>query len=325
MNDPLGTTYQYDAGDIPPENRLPNEPAPAYADKKSLKRAVKEHQDILLNLALNKTLFYWKKLINDDELLENLPLKAIRAAADTRGVSSKGRRDELIGRIEVSVLNEEESIYLDEIARIELAERELEAMGSVYTFGGGDVGQLGLGGSRLIDTSIPIVIPQLRAVGVRTVRAGLDTDIFMALTEKQEVVVWGNGRGVPFFGLKPQEMVDLELLTPRAGPEFDKAVKRDLKKKKKKKKKHKGNEEEEDNVPPPPPPDDAEAEKHMMPFELLAKKRAQQKSMALRGIATNRTVGEYGTHEARRLGFRSRAAEPILMDMFHGENVRDVR
>jgi hypothetical protein len=60
----------------------------------------------------------------------------------------------------------------------------------------------------------------------------LDTDIFMGVTDKQEVVVWGNGRGVPFFGLKPQEMVDLELLTPRAGPEFDKAVKKMQKKKK---------------------------------------------------------------------------------------------
>ena len=35
----------------------------------------------------------------------------------------------------------------------------------------------------------------------------------------------GNGRGAPLFGLKPQEMVDLELLTPRAGIEFDEAVK----------------------------------------------------------------------------------------------------
>ena len=58
--------------------------------------------------------------------------------------------------------------------------------------------------------------------------------------------------------------------------------------------------------------------------ELLAKKRAQQKSMALRGIATNRTVGQYGTHEARRLGFRSRSAEPILIDKFHDEHVIDV-
>ena len=58
---------------------------------------------------------------------------------------------------------------------------------------------------------VPIVIPQLRAVGVRTLRAALDTDVFMGVTEKQEVIVWGNGRGVPFFGLKPQEMVDLEL------------------------------------------------------------------------------------------------------------------
>jgi hypothetical protein len=49
----------------------------------------------------------------------------------------------------------------------------------------------------------------------------------------------------------------------------------------------------------------------MSTYELLEKKRAQQKAMALRGIATNRTVGQYGTHEARRLGFRSRAAEPM--------------
>mgnify|MGYP006090977869 FL=1 len=230
------TMYSYDAGEIPPEHRLPAQPAPQYEDKEALKRAVMEHTNILLNLALNKTLHYWKKLIIDDELLEHLPLKAIRAAADTRGVSSIGKRDEIIAVIEMSVLNEEEGIYLDEIARIELAERELEAMGSVYTFGLGDVGQLGLGGSRLIQSSTPIVIPQLRAVGVRTVRGALDTDIFMGITDKQEVIVWGNGRGVPFFGLKPQEMVDLELLTPRAGPEFDQAVKRDLKKKKEKKK-----------------------------------------------------------------------------------------
>jgi hypothetical protein len=70
MNDP--SKYKYNAGDIPPEQRLPNEPAPAYADKKALKRAIKEHREILLNLALNKTLFYWKKLINDDELLGKL-------------------------------------------------------------------------------------------------------------------------------------------------------------------------------------------------------------------------------------------------------------
>lgn len=151
-NDP--SSYKYSAGDVPPEHRLPNEPAPAYEDKQALKRAVKEHQEILLNLALNKTLFYWKKLINDDELLENLPLKAIQAAADTRGVSSKGKRDEIIEAIEISILNEEEGIYLDEIARIELAERELEAMGSVYSWGSGEVGQLGLGGSRLISTSV---------------------------------------------------------------------------------------------------------------------------------------------------------------------------
>jgi hypothetical protein len=86
--------------------------------------------------------------------IENLPLKAIRAAADTRGVSSEGKRDEIIMRIETSVLNEEESIYIDEIERIELAERDLEAMGSVYTFGNGDVGQLGLGGSKLISSSV---------------------------------------------------------------------------------------------------------------------------------------------------------------------------
>ena len=113
-------------------------------------------------------------------------------------------------------------------------------------------------------------------------------------------------------------------LTPRAGSEFDKALKRDLKKKKKKQKKNKKNAGNEDAPPPPPPPPDAEAEKHMTTLELLEKKRAQQKSMALRGIATNRTVGEYGTHEARRLGFRSRAAEPILIDTFHDENVIDV-
>ena len=32
--------------------------------------------------------------------------------------------------------------------------------------------------------------------------------------------------GAALFGLKPQEMVDLELLTPRAGVEFDEAVRR---------------------------------------------------------------------------------------------------
>ena len=34
---------------------------PAYADKEALKRAVKEHTEILLNLALH-ALRYWKKL-----------------------------------------------------------------------------------------------------------------------------------------------------------------------------------------------------------------------------------------------------------------------
>ena len=316
------TQYEYDAGDIPPEHRLPAQAAPEYEDKKALKSAVKEHQKILLNLALNKTLHYWKKLIIDDQLLEHLPLKALRAAADTRGVSSQGKRYELIAAIETSVLNEEESIYLDEISRIELSERELEAMGSVYTFGGGDVGQLGLGGSRLIETSVPLVIPQLRAVGVRTLRAGIDTDVFMALTASREVCVWGNARGVPMFGLKPQEMVDLQLLTPRDGPEFDKAVERKERKEKKKKKKDKKKKNNDDVAPPPP--DDAEAESRMSTGNLLAKKRAQQKATALRGIATNRTVGPYGTHEARRLGFRSRAAEPILIDKFHDENIVDV-
>ena len=119
--------YRYEPGDLPPDKRLPHvaDAPPAYADKKALKRAVKEHTEILLNLALNKTLHYWKKLILDDDLLENLPLKALRAAADTRGVSSKGKRHELIHAIEVSVLNEEEAIYLDEIDRIALAERGL--------------------------------------------------------------------------------------------------------------------------------------------------------------------------------------------------------
>ena len=240
--------YRYDAGELPPDTRLPHvvDAPPAYEDKKALKRAVKEHAAILLNLALNKTLHYWKKLIIDDDLLENLPLKALRAAADTRGVSSKGKRHDLIHAVEVSVLNEEEAIYLDEIERIALAERELEAMGSVYTFGKGDVGQLGLGGSRLKSYDTPQVIPQLRAIGVRTLRAALDTDVFMAITDQQEVVVWGNARGAPLFGLKPQEMVDLELLTPRAGVEFDEAVRRKNKKdgggdngKKNKKKKNK--------------------------------------------------------------------------------------
>jgi hypothetical protein len=204
-----------------------------------------------------------------------------------------------------------------------LAERELEAMGSVYTFGGGDVGQLGLGGSRLIETSLPVVIPQLRAVGVRTLRAALDTDVFMAITASKEVVVWGNARGVPMFGLKPQEMVDLELLTPRAGPEFDMAIKRnERKKKKRKKKKEKKNDDDDDDDDAPPP--DVDSESRMSTGDLLAKKRSQQKATALRGIATNTTVGPYGTHEARRLGFRSRAAEPILIDKFHDENIVDV-
>ena len=348
--------YRYEPGDLPPDKRLPHvaDAPPAYADKKALKRAVKEHTEILLNLALNKTLHYWKKLILDDDLLENLPLKALRAAADTRGVSSKGKRHELIHAIEVSVLNEEEAIYLDEIDRIALAERELEAMGSVYTFGAGDVGQLGLGGSRLKSYDTPQVIPQLRAVGVRTLRAALDTDVFMAITDQNEVVVWGNGRGAPLFGLKPQEMVDLELLTPRAGIEFDEAVKRKeqeegggkgQKKKKKKKKKTKESKfTNTDNVVDPllgnltrsarlnalqlaeldPLEVDEETEAQMTTKELLDHKRAKVQSMALRGIATNRTVGAYGTHEARRLGFRSRAAEPVLIDKFHDECVVDV-
>ena len=347
--------YRYDPGELPPETRLPHaaDAPPAYADKKALKRAVKEHSNILLNLALNKTLHYWKKLIIDDDLLENLPLKALRAAADTRGVSSEGKRHELIQNIEVSVLNEEEAIYLDEIDRIAQAERELEAMGSVYTFGAGDVGQLGLGGSRLKSYDTPQVIPQLRAVGVRKLRAALDNDVFMGVTDQNEVVVWGNGRGTPFFGLKPQEMVDLELLTPRAGVEFDEAVKRKQgedglahgkKKKKKRKKKNNSKFTNTDTILDPllgnktqkarvenlmadeldPLEVEAEAEAQMTTKELLDHKRAKVESMALRGIATNRTVGAYGTHEARRLGFRSRAAEPVLIDKFHDECVVDV-
>jgi hypothetical protein len=348
--------YRYDAGELPPDTRLPHvvDAPPAYEDKKALKRAVKEHAAILLNLALNKTLHYWKKLIIDDDLLENLPLKALRAAADTRGVSSKGKRHDLIHAVEVSVLNEEEAIYLDEIERIALAERELEAMGSVYTFGKGDVGQLGLGGSRLKSYDTPQVIPQLRAIGVRTLRAALDTDVFMAITDQQEVVVWGNARGAPLFGLKPQEMVDLELLTPRAGVEFDEAVRRknkkdgggdNGKKNKKKKNKKKSKFTNTETIVDPllgnltrsarleaiqpgtldPLEVEAEAEGQMTTKELLEHKRAQVESMALRGIATNRTVGAYGTHEARRLGFRTRAAEPVLIDKFHDECVMDVR
>jgi len=67
--------------------------------------------------------------------------------------------------------------------------------------------------------------------------------------------------GVPFFGLKPQEMVDLELLTPRDGKEFNQAVKKEKKRNKKKSKKKQGENKdgddnnEDDDPPPPPPPD----------------------------------------------------------------------
>ena len=67
----------------------------------------------------------WYYSLEDDQLLEALPLKALRVACDTRNASRAGKRLDLIMAIEKSILDEEEAMRQEEIERIAEAQKEL--------------------------------------------------------------------------------------------------------------------------------------------------------------------------------------------------------
>ena len=183
---------------------------PMYENRKSLKREVNRVKDILLNVAMKKTLVFWRRLIRDDQLLEALPLKALRVACDTRNVSRAGKRLDLIMAIEKSILDEEEALRQEEIERIAEAQKELEASGSVYVCGDNSNGQLGLGDYHSRD-EFTVIMP-LRGRGVKELWAPLDSDLVFARTEEEQVLAWGWGQGAPFFGLKAKPVRDEALL-----------------------------------------------------------------------------------------------------------------
>eukprot|EP00949_MAST-11_sp_MAST-11-sp1_P004658 g4658.t1 len=180
--------------------------APRYKNKKELRTEVKRVKELLMNRALNKTLEFFKELCMDDEVLEHLPLKALRFACDARGVSNTGKRPELIHNIERSVMKEIEEIRREEQERLDKAQRVLTSKGSVRVFGSGNAGQLGTG--QLGSSAVPIVILQMRNKGFRRVYAALDCDVFMAQNEDMEVVVWGQSHDVPMFGTRPKDTRD---------------------------------------------------------------------------------------------------------------------
>eukprot|EP00943_MAST-04B_sp_MAST-4B-sp1_P008851 g8851.t1 len=117
---------------------------PLYPNKKALRQEIKRVHKLIVNAAMKKSLIFWQRLIRDDQLIEALPLKSLRAACASRRIPKTGKRHDLIVAIEKSILDEEESLRLQELERIAEAEKQLEASGSVYVVGDNSNGQLGL-------------------------------------------------------------------------------------------------------------------------------------------------------------------------------------
>ena len=190
---------------------------PKYLTKKDLKQEVVRVKELLLNLAMKKTLVFWQRLIRDDQLLEALPLKALRVACSTRGLPyQKKKRIEMITDIEKSILDEEEALRLEEMERIAQAQKELEASGSVYVCGDNSNGQLGLGDYHPRDELT--VILALRGRKVCDLWSPLDSDLVFARTLDNQVLAWGWGQGAPFFGLKTKAVRDEKVLDLSKGP-----------------------------------------------------------------------------------------------------------
>jgi hypothetical protein len=123
--------------------------------------------------------------------IENLARRELRNHLEARDLDTSGNRLELIDRLRSSLADEQlhKFAYVETIDAEFLLQAEMEERGSVYACGSNEKGQLGVGDMN--SRQFFVAIPLLRGLNVRFVSAGID--LCYAITESDEVYVWGGG------------------------------------------------------------------------------------------------------------------------------------
>jgi alpha-tubulin suppressor-like RCC1 family protein len=129
-----------------------------------------------------------------------MPRRDLRNHLEARDLDTNGTRIELIERLRVSLLDEQQHkfAYTEAMDAEGVVQTDLEERGSVYVVGLNDKGQLGLGDTH--PRRYFTVIPQLRGANVNYIAAGVD--MVYAVTDDHDVYVWGGG-GAGRSGLAP--------------------------------------------------------------------------------------------------------------------------
>lgn len=123
--------------------------------------------------------------------IENLSRRELRNHLDARDLETTGTRLELIDRLRLSLSDENlhKLSYTETVSTENRIQADIEERGSVYVCGSNSRGELGVGD--LEARSNFVVVNQLRGINVNFIAAGMD--MCYAITEENDVYVWGGG------------------------------------------------------------------------------------------------------------------------------------
>jgi len=122
-----------------------------------------------------------------------LPTRDLRTACRQRRLAPNGPRRELVGKLLLSLNDQFEQEAAHRAAELAKLQAALRAQGGCFAWGYGKSGQLGVG--KRMTTSQPQHVQALAKDRVVKVFAGADGDTCFALTENDQVYVWGSRRG----------------------------------------------------------------------------------------------------------------------------------